>query len=99
MDYTIKSKIEACMVTDMWSLEGQDTWINTGDLTKHNYNTAVSDRQRGGGLAFIYIPTQNIQVLKTGMARSFEHEIWKLTTQSTSIITIAVYHPPYSEKI
>ena len=32
------------------------------------------------------------------MTRSFKYALWKLTVQSTSIIIIVVYHPPYSEK-
>ena len=60
----------------------------------------MSNRQnsRGGGLALIYKTTQNLQVLRKGMTRSFEYAIWKLTVQSTSITISAVYHPPYLEK-
>ena len=100
MDYIIENRIEACIVTETWLSDGDDIWISTSDFTKHNYNIAASNRQsrRGDGLALIYKTTQNIQVLEKGMARSFEYAIWKLTTQSTSITTITVYHPLYSEK-
>ena len=100
MDYIIKNKIEAFLVTEMWLSDGDHTLISTSDFTKHNYNIAVLNRQmrRGGGLALIYKTNQNLQVLKTGMARSFEYAIWKLTTQSKSITYITVYHPPYAEK-
>ena len=101
MDYIIKNRIEACIVTGTWLSDEDDIWISTSDFTKHNYNITVSGRQnrRGGGLALIYKTTQYLQVLKKGMARSFEYAIWKLNVQSTSITIIAVYHPPYSEKI
>ena len=100
MDYIIENKIRACIVTETWLSDGDDTWISTSDFTKHNCNITVSNRKRrrGGGLALIYKTTHNLHVLKTGMARSFEYVIWKLTTQSTSVTIIPVYHPTYSEK-
>ena len=79
---------------------GDDTGISTSDFTTHNYNITVSNtqRRRRGGLTLIYKTTPNLQVLKTGMARSLEYAIRKLTAKSTSITIIPVYHPPYSEK-
>ena len=60
MDYIIENKIEACIVTEMWLSDGDDTWVSTSDFTKHIYSTAVSNRQRrrGGGLGLIYKTTQ-----------------------------------------
>ena len=83
----------------MWLSDDNGTWISTSDFTKHNYNMTLSNRQRrrGGDLELIYNAIQNLQEMKTGMARSFEYSTWKLTTQSRSITIIAVYHPPYSE--
>ena len=98
LDYIIKNKTEACIVTETWLSDGDDTWIRTSNSTKHNYNITVSNRHRRGGDLVLIYRTQNLQVLKTGMVRSFEYSIWKLTAQRTSITTTAVYHPPYSEK-
>ena len=100
MDYIIENRIEACIVTETWLSDGDNIWISTSDFTKHNYNITGSNRQnrRGGGLALIYKTTQNLQVLKKGIASPSEYAIWKLTVQSTSITIIAVYHPLYSEK-
>ena len=101
MGNIIENRIEACIGTETWLSDGDEIWISTSDFTKQNYNITVSNRQnrRGSCLALIHKTPQHLQVLKKGMARYFEYAMWKLTVQSTSITIIAVYHPPYSEKI
>ena len=90
MDHIIENKIEACIVMEMWLSDGNDTWISTSNFTTHNYNITMSNRQRReGDLALVYKTTQNLQTLKTSMARFLEYAKWKLTAQSTSITTIS----------
>ena len=65
MDYIINNKIVACIVTEMWLSDGDDTWISTTDFSKHSYNITVSNRQMRirDGLSLIYRTTQNLQII------------------------------------
>ena len=62
IDYIIENRIEACIVTETWLSDGDDTWISMSDFTKHNYNITMSNGQnrRGGSLTLIYKTTQNL---------------------------------------
>ena len=48
----MENRMEACIVTEIWLSDGDDTWIRTGDFTKNNYHSVkqTDDERRWPGI-------------------------------------------------
>ena len=99
LDHLVENKTDICIVTETWLNEDDNTWLECCDLSKNGCQIHSANRKnrRGGGLAIISTINMKIKLLEKGDKSSFEYAMWKVNMNNSSMILLAIYHPPPSQ--
>ena len=92
LDHLVVNKTDICT-------EDDKIWLDCCDLSKNGYQIHSANRKirRGGGLAIISTTSIKIKLLENGEKSSFEYAVWKVNTNTSSMMVLAIYHPPITD--
>ena len=101
LDYLVSVNVDVSVLTETWlqTSDSNNAWFSCSSLNNSNFHLSVSNRvRRGAGFAVVHKKNLQCRELFASETHSFQYAKWSVKVPSSNMITIGIYHPPYSAR-
>ena len=87
------------VVAEAWLNDKGDAWVLASQLNQNGLQCHTNYRETGmGGIAFLSNISNEVKVIASNEAKSFESEVWSVNT-TPKLTIVVIYRPPGTSSI